>query len=53
MIDKDFWKKVAENWAIEDNIVIPVIDDPPPILDEGSLDDEIESILSELDLDDL
>ena len=52
MIDKTFWKKVAENWAIEKDVDVPEIGTPPPIFEDDIPDDEINDILSDLGLDD-
>lgn len=57
MIDKKFWQSVANNWRKKDDgIITPPIDPGPPIdpdevpFDEMT-DDEIDDILSDLDLD--
>ena len=41
MIDKEFWEKVAENWAKDDIAPKIIIDVPPIIVDEPENDDEI------------
>ncbi|MCD7882715.1 MAG: hypothetical protein LUI87_03265 [Lachnospiraceae bacterium] len=62
MIDNNFWKRVADKWALDDDdIEIPDIGDPIIIddsdddmipFDEGITDDEINDILDELGLSD-
>ena len=55
MIDKKFWKTIADNWSKEeDGIIIPPPPPPPSLVPTTSADDdEIDKILSELGLDDL
>lgn len=60
MIDKDFWKRIAENWSKEDDgIVVPDIGEVPKIADEDLIlfddmsNDEINDILADLGLDDI
>ncbi len=60
MIDKEFWKKVAERWTTEDDgINIPIIDgslieliNPEDANKDSGMDDEIMDILSDLGIDD-
>ena len=60
MIDKDFWKRIAENWSKEDDgIVVPDIGEVPEIAAEDLIlfddmsNDEINDILADLGLDDI
>ena len=55
MIDKNYWKKIADEWKTEDDGIEPIppispIQPLPPDEDEG-IDDEISDILADLDLD--
>ncbi len=59
MIDKKFWKKIADNWRKDsDGIDIPDVEtggveqiDPSIVSLDSEMDDEIEDILADLDLD--
>ncbi len=59
MIDKKFWKKIAENWRKDsDGIDIPEVDtvsvvdiDPSIVSFDKEMDDETEDILADLGLD--
>lgn len=55
MIDAEYWKKIAENWAIEDNgPSISIVPKPIVIEDEDETnikDDELDDILADLGLD--
>ena len=61
MIDKNFWKRVAENWRKDDDgISIPKIStegieliDPSTAFLDLSKDEEIDDILSEMGFDDI
>ena len=48
MIDAEYWKKIAENWAIEDDHP-DIIIDPKPI----NIEDEDESDIKDDELDDI
>ena len=54
MINAEYWKKIAENWAVEDNgppvniITQPIIEDEEDI---DLKDDELDDILADLGLD--
>lgn len=64
MIDKNFWKRIAENWSMEDDgIEVPDdkiqeaekakgIKDEDLILFDDITNDEINDILADLGLDD-
>mgnify|MGYP004519560005 CR=1 FL=1 len=64
MIDKNFWKRIAENWSMEDDdIEVPddkkreaekakEIKDEDLILFDDITNDEINDILADLGLDD-
>ena len=64
MIDKNFWKRIAENWSMEDDgIAVPDdkkqeaekakgIKDEDLILFDDITNDEINDILADLGLDD-
>lgn len=64
MIDKNFWKRIAENWSMEDDgIDVPDdkkqeaekakgINDADLILFDDITNDEINDILADLGLDD-
>ena len=61
MIDKKFWKKIAENWVKDnDGIELPkdsfditnVVDIKPELASfDDAVDDEIDDILADLGLD--
>lgn len=65
MIDKNFWKRISENWSKDgDDIVVPDdktmetdkakrIKDEDLILFEDISNDEINDILADLGLDDI
>lgn len=65
MIDKNFWKRIAENWSKDDDgIVVPDdktketdkakrIKDEDLVLFEDISNDEINDIIADLGLDDI
>ncbi len=54
MINKEFWKRLAENWSKEDNGYPPPPPPPPPpqILPDDDFEDndEIDEIIADLNL---
>ncbi len=55
MIDKAYWKKIAAEWKKEDDGLVPPPPPPTPVIltYDSDGDEEIDSILADLGLDDI
>ena len=52
MIDAEYWKKIAENWAVEnDGTIIEIVPEPIKDIDLDTEDEELDEILADLGLD--